>query len=124
MTDVSELVRTLTLVATKLNELKVDWILGSSASLMVQGIDIVPHDIDILVRPQYLSLVDSLLHQIVPSSTTISVDFLPFSGVADVSLVDYHGLKIPVDSLSHLLLHYQKIIGKEDVVYKIKQKLQ
>lgn len=42
--------KTLKFVAEELNNQKIDWLLGASGALMVWGVDIVPYELDSLLK--------------------------------------------------------------------------
>jgi hypothetical protein len=121
----------LVFVASKLNQLHLDWFLGSSAALMVQGIEIVPKDIDILTLPQNVAPILSAFKiyqdpdrdDFGLNINGIDVEIIGYIQNTEISRVGYMGVLIPVDSLENKLNYYRSVPGKEYVVKLIEDHL-
>jgi len=114
---------TLVMLANKLNDLKVDWLLGSSCSLMVQGVDVIPHDIDIITSPNSINTIKSEFSSFITNEepdwiqltiNSIEVEFLLLPNITFPKSILYKGTQIPVNSLEEELYWYNKR-GKEDM---------
>lgn len=130
--NTQNITKAIVLLANRLNPLKIDWFLGSSGALMIQGVNIVPNDLDILIHPKDLDLTVQALQQFVINSDHdhfeyeifgINVEVIKYGHFESVSPVVFCGVSVPVDSLENKLAYYQQVPGKEHVVKLIKDKL-
>lgn len=134
--------KTLSFLAGELNSRKINWLLGASGALMVHGIKIIPHDLDILVNKEDIEkLANEFSGYIIDSLHSCSNDrgaFLKFQMKINEVMVeiierainkihpvfiDFSGQKIPVNPLEEELEFYKKREGKEKVVELIKKRL-
>ncbi len=130
--NMPNITKAIVLLANKLNPLNIDWFLGSSGALMMQGVDIIPNDLDILVHPKDLDLVTRTLKQFIVDNNHdnfeytifgIDVEVITYGNFKSVSPVIFSGVSVPVDSLENKLAYYQQVPGKEHIVRLIKNKL-
>lgn len=124
--------KTLDLVAKKLNSLNTKWLLGASGALMVHGVNIVPHDLDILITRENIEIVknefkyyfvsedgDDLLLKI----GDIEVEIIKLKDLGNPTPILFKNNLIPVNTLENELYYYEQKPGKENTVRLIKEKL-
>lgn len=139
----AEFKATLSTIATLLNDNNVVWCLGSSSSLYVQGVAVVPKDLDIIVDVGQFDTAYNLLQALRPgqreegvfgSSRYYKVPLLAAAFPAeiagfklDTNTLDtqvWEGVTIRVHPLAIELEMYKQRPGKEHVVALIEETLQ
>jgi len=132
----------LLLVAKKINSLGINWLLGGSGGLMVNRVEIIPHDLDFFVtRDGFDLLADKFSEYLVGKINLfnkagkpirnfkivikgIEVEFYELKiKKSDLKTIDFNGEKIPVNPLEVELSYYKKRPGKEETVRLIEKKL-
>jgi hypothetical protein len=128
----TKIYETLEFIAKKLNSLKIKWLLDTSCSLMVLGIDVVPRDIDILVSSNDIKVIEKELKQFIISYDEnnlllkINEIEIEISKVDDLRLpksVLFKNIPILVNSLENQLIQYKLRPGKEKTVMLIEKML-
>ena len=136
---------TLTQLSEFLNGQNCRWILGGSCALILQGVDVIPHDIDIFVDDSKLSQISELFSQniIEPIHSYLWKDkpfkkFKMLLNNIEIEIIELHqdqpkskttktiifyNQPIIVYNLKYSLEFYQSRPGKETVVELIKEKL-
>ncbi len=129
-------------LATELNSLNITWLLGGSGGLMVHGINIVPHDIDIFVEDKQIENVYQKFFQYTkePLHSYLWKDepFRKFKLLIDdieIEIIELHQSRtkiqkiefnqqlIPVSCLKDELEFYKSRPEKEATVKLIEEKL-
>ena len=121
MTELEKIKKALSIIVGKLNSKKINWLLGGSGGLMVNGVEIVPRDLDILVDKENVEKLAGEFQEKI-DGIEIHVCELDMSEVHPI-FVEFNGQKIPVNSLEEELEFYKKREGKEKTVELIKKKL-
>lgn len=124
--------KTLDIVAKKLNSLNIKWLLGASGALMVHGVKIAPHDLDVLVSTDNLNLVSQEFSSFIVSQGAhglllkigdIEVEIIKLENIGNPSPKLFQGNLIPVNTLKNELHFYEQRPGKENTIRLIKEKL-
>lgn len=138
-----QIYKTLKFVSTELNNQKIDWLLGASGALMVWGVDIVPHDLDIFTSADnvkkmsyvFSSYITNPLHyydekgrdylEFQMRINDIEVEICELDIFEDLLIkIDFNGIQIPVNPLENELKFYKSRKSKEQVVALIEKRLQ
>lgn len=134
--------KTLSFLAKELNLRKVNWLLGASGALMVHGVEIIPHDLDIFVGKEDVEkLVNEFSEYVInplhnyPENDKNFLEFQMKINKIEVEICEldinktrpifmgFNGQKIPVNPLEEELEFYKKREDKEKVVELIERKL-
>ncbi len=100
----------------------ISWKLVGSSNLALQGVEVTANDIDIYVKPEDISRVDSLLN------STYQINDIQIEVIAKldtnspITFVDLEGVKIPVPPLKDEYEAYLKF-GKTEKAELIKKLL-
>lgn len=129
-------------LASELNKAQVKWLLASSCSLFVRGINVIPNDIDLVVDMKDFNKLTAIFSadNFSPVITDAfngnpfkktsfnrgecNVEFLRFDISQNIIVsVDFLGETVYVNSLEDELKYYKTRPGKEDIVRLIEAKL-
>ncbi len=129
-------------LAEKFEEEKVPWLLGASGALMVWGVKVIPHDLDIFVSANDVRKLEKVFKDYVINPLHNFEDnnrnYLEFQMKIDnveieiceldirneeLFFVDFQGRKIPVIPLEKELQFYENRSGKKERVRLIKERL-
>lgn len=124
--------QTLDILAQKLTSLNINWLLGASGALMVYGINIVPHDLDVLVTFANIQKVkDEFKNYLVSEDDDglvlniggIEVEIIIITDLGKPVTKLFQGNLIPVNTLENELSYYEQRPDKENTIRLIKEKL-
>lgn len=138
-----KIIKTLSFLAITFEENNIPWLLGASGALMVHGVNIVPYDLDIFVSKDDVYKIAELLKDYIKNPVHdylegtrnfiecqlwINDMEIEICELGDINfdkllLLDFNGIKIPVNPLEDELEFYKNRPGKENVVKLIEEKL-
>lgn len=129
-------------LATELNSLNITWLLGGSGGLMVNGVDIVPHDLDIFVEDKQIENIQQKFSQHIkeplhnhlwknePSRKfkllidDIEIEIIKLNqNQTNIQKIKFNEQLIPVNCLKDELEFYKSRPEKESTVKLIEEKL-
>lgn len=125
--------KTLDIVAKKLNSLNLNWLLGGSGALMIHGVNIIPHDLDILTIKENIEIIKNEFKDYFVSKDDnnltlniggIEVEIIKLKDLGNPTQKLFQNNLIPVNTLKNELHYYEKRPGKENTVQLIKEKLE
>jgi hypothetical protein len=125
--------KTLDFVAKKLNSLNIKWLLGASGALMVHGVKIVPHDLDILTIRENIETIknefkDNIVSEdgddLILKVGNIEVEIIKLKDLGNPTPILFQDNLIPVNTLENELFYYEQRPGKENTVRLIKERLE
>lgn len=125
--------KTLDFVAKKLNSLNIKWLLGASGALMVHGVKIVPHDLDILTIRENIETIknefkDNIVSEdgddLILKVGNIEVEIIKLKDLGNPTPILFQDNLIPVNTLENELYYYEQRPGKENTVRLIKERLE
>lgn len=117
-----EIIEVIKKIAVLLNTNKINYIIGSSCSLLLHGIDVLPNDLDIVVDPSDLNKVKLLLKSYFQNNRLdidgLECEISPRPINKDLTIDIYiDSLPIKVHKLEHEYKYYKQ---REDQSEKVK----
>lgn len=120
-------------ISDLLNQKNIPWLLGASGSSMVQGVNIIPYDLDILVSKEDVVRIEKLFDKYLKNSVHnytdetgtyiecqleidgIEIEILELNDLGNPQPINFQGHTVYVNSLENELEEYKKKPNKQNV---------